>query len=241
MASSDAGVPMEHATLERPRHLGGEEAAQAAPADPPHQLADQPAERDPVVAVAGSGFPGRLARRHAGGDGLGVVPARTVPAQQRIGPGQPDGARLVAEELAHRGRRLARLPELGPVAHHGRVEVELAPVLEHVGAQRRHALGRRHDHAPGRFLPRPPVAGPAGPEVDDALAVHEGAERAAPCRRSPPPARRRRSPSPTTTVAPSPMTSATRSKPGAVKPSTVTAPAAPSRPRATTRPATTTR
>ena len=142
------------ATPSGSRHLGVEERPEARPADAPHELADEPPERHPVVAVAGPRLPGRRARRHPGRDGLGVAPARAVPRQQLVGPGQADGARLVAEQLAHGGRLLAAAAELGPVPHDRRIEVELAPVLEHVGAQGRQALGRRHDHRPGLLLPR---------------------------------------------------------------------------------------
>ena len=81
----------------------------------------------------------------------------------------------MAHDVADQDVLLARLRELGPVRGHGSVEVELAPVVEHEGAQERHRLGRRPDVGDGVALPGPRLVlvGPAAPDVDDRLAVHE--------------------------------------------------------------------
>ena len=131
-----------------------------------------------MVAVPGPGFPGRRSRRHCGRDGHRVVPAAAVPRKDLVGSGEADGARLVAEELAHSRALLAEAAELGPVPHHRSVEVEFTPILEDVRAERRHALGRRHDDRPGVPLPDPVRTGRTAPDVDHALTVDEGAERA---------------------------------------------------------------
>ena len=77
---------------------------------------------------------------------------------------------------------LAALRELGPVAGDGRVQVELASVGQHQGAQRRHGLGRRPDVDDRVALPRlrARLVDMAAPDVDDELAVvhdrHAGAD-----------------------------------------------------------------
>ena len=186
------------------------------PADTSYELADQPSEGHAVVAVPGPGLPGRRSRRHPGCDGHRVVPAPTVPRQDLVGSRETDGARLVAEQLAHGGGLLAEAAELGPVPHDGSIEVELAPILEDVRAQRRHALGRRHDDRPGVPLPLPGPVRPSRPRCPRRTRRRR--------RRRTHPHRHRGRPSvparPTATDAPSARTPATGSNPGATKPPT---------------------
>ena len=168
----------------------------------------------------------------------GVAPAASVPRQQLVDParrwrrtgGSAAGARWWT--TCRPGRTRA---SNGSRAHRGRAR----PGPPECARRRRHALGRRHDDGPGVLLPRPARSGHTRPDVDDALAVDEGAEGPAPVPEVRPPF-----PLAQTTVAPAPNVSATRSKPGATNPLTsspLTAPAAPARRRATTPCATTTR
>jgi len=79
------------------------------------------------------------------------------------GAGRQQGAHrrepdAVAKELVDRHGPLPRRGELGPIAHHRRIEVELPAVLEEVGRQRDDALGRRVDMDERVASPRPRAA-----------------------------------------------------------------------------------
>ena len=162
---------------ERAGDLVAEVGADAAAADAAHQLADEPAEAQRVIAVLRARLPPRRLR--------GVGARHGVPVEERRGRQRRvdgDEPRAVVEQPAHGDRSLVRLRELGPVARHRRVEVELALVCEPVRAERGHALRGReqvHDRVgrPGARAGRVRVA---APEVDHAPAVerdgHRGAE-----------------------------------------------------------------
>ena len=84
-------------------------------------------------------------------------------------PGTADG---VAQHLGHGDGALAVGAELRPEVGDGRIEVELAAVLEHQHHDGGHGLGDRPAVDDGVALPRPAGAvGVAGPQVDDGLAV----------------------------------------------------------------------
>ena len=213
-------------------------------ADAPHQLADQPSEGHAVVAVPGPRLPGRRARRHAGRDGRGVGPPAAVPRKQLVGIREADGARLVAEQLAH-GR--------GAPCRGNRTRASTA---------RPRRRGRARPGPPGcartawscpfvddmmtarvSSLPCPRPPGPAEPVQTST--THSPSTKA---QNAPPPSPRsaRRSRSPTATVAPAPSDlghplEARRHEAVDSHSDEVTARATPSRRRATSPCATTTR
>ncbi len=241
--SSEARRPDGAGHPERSGHLGREERPQALPADAPHQLADEPAERDAVVAVPRARLPGGLAAGDGGGDRLGVLPAAPVPRQQPVGARHADGARTGDSAAAARwwttcrpGRTRASSGSTGasrsssPRSSSTCVHSVVMPLVDDMMTARVSS-----SHA------RP--SGPAGPV--QMSTTHSPSTKA---QKAPPPSPRsaRRSLSPKVSVAPAASNvSATRSKPGATNPLTsdmsVTAPAAPARRRATSPCATTTR
>ena len=83
--------------------------------------------------------------------------------------------------VADGDRRLAVGAELRPVLGDGRVVVDQAAVGQPVDDGRGHALGRREHHGAGVGRParRAATVGPAGPDVDDGLAVQVDRQRAA--------------------------------------------------------------
>ena len=91
-------------------------------------------------------------------------------AERRIESGYAGG---MAHEVPNFRVLLVVPAVLGPVVGHLGVEVELAPVRQHEGAQEGHRLGRRVDVDDGVLLPRPRarLVGMARPEVDDELAL----------------------------------------------------------------------
>jgi hypothetical protein len=158
----------------RPGDLLGEERPDAAPADPPDDLADEPAVGPAVVPVGGARLPHRPLGRQRG--------RHRVPGQQVI---QRDGVvddrqpGPVRQQPANGDACLARRRELGPVGGHRLIQVELAPLREQVRAGRRGGLGRRVHQ-----LQRVPGPGPAGrgigqaaPQVDHLAAVPVHADR----------------------------------------------------------------
>ena len=158
---------------ERAGHFLGEEGAERAAADPAHDLADQVAVGDGVVAVGGSGLPEGL----LGGERFGhrVPGPHLFPGQRGV---QRRQAGLVGEQEANRQLFLPRLRELGPVGRHGRVEVEAALLGQEVGADRGGALGGREDELERLVVVRPvplTVEGAAA-EVDDLAAAQVHAE-----------------------------------------------------------------
>ena len=153
----------EEVGVERPGDFFPRECSHRPPVHAADDLADQVAEGDRVIAVAAARRPPRRALRQRRGHGR--------PVEQRLGGQRPaDGGqpRAMAQEPAHRDVLLAGLGELGPVAGHRRVQVELAALGQHVGAERDHALGGR-GHADDRV--RGPRAG-AGRVGMAAPAVH---------------------------------------------------------------------
>ena len=84
---------MEHATPSGPATSSLKNVPRLLAADASDQLADEPAERDAVVAVPRPRFPGRLAAGDGGGDRLGVLPSpRPSHDSRRSASGHADGA-----------------------------------------------------------------------------------------------------------------------------------------------------
>ena len=157
---------------ERAGHLLGEERPERLARDAPHHLAHQEALRARVVARRRARLP---PRRLGGEQGGALVPVLQVGGHQRLVPARQ--ARRVAEQVAHQHALLAVGGELGPVARHRRVQVELAAVGQHQRDQERHGLGGRPHVGDGVALPGSGagLVGPAAPDVDDQAAVlHDG-------------------------------------------------------------------
>ena len=85
------------------------------------------------------------------------------------------------QEMACRDPLLARHRELGPVARHGRIQVELPAVDEDEGAERGHRFRRREDVDDRVALPRtrPCRIGVAAPQVYHDVAIDRRGERGA--------------------------------------------------------------
>ena len=155
---------------ERPRHLLGEEPADAPPVDPADQFAAEPAIGQRVVAERRA----RIGVRRLGGEDCRHAPVvdQVGGSDRHVDPGEPCGVRddVPDEDL--------RLAELGPVAAHGIVEAELATVDQHEDAERHQALGAGIDELERILAPRPAArpVGDAAPEIDHRLAVAEGRE-----------------------------------------------------------------
>ncbi len=158
---------------QRAGDLLGEELTDAVPGDPPNDLAQDPAEGAWVIAVVFAGFPNGSLRR----DGLNDrIPGQHFPRRQiRFDDGQ---TRLMCEDPPDRNLCLARLPEFGPVAGDGFIEVESSLLDELVNAGRRQPLGRREDQCQRVLLPRQALVGVSmpAPEVDDGSAIQIHAE-----------------------------------------------------------------
>ena len=120
------GQPDEELRLERLGHLAGEEGADGVPRDAADDLADEVALREGVVARCGAGLP----PRRLGGEGRrALLPVGQVLGHQGLVPAAQAGG--VPHDVAHLDPLLAVGGELGPVRGHGRVEVELAAVVQH--------------------------------------------------------------------------------------------------------------
>src|SRR5439155_10568920 len=140
------------------------------------ELADDVAKRKAVVTVARARDPKWL--------GVFDEAHHQVPVIASVlGDRAADvaNAGLVAEHLADRNRLLAVLGELGPVPRDWRLQVQLAAVREHMRAERRRALRRRHDDIHRFALPRRTRLGVSdtAPKVDDGIAVDDHADRGA--------------------------------------------------------------
>jgi hypothetical protein len=149
------------------RDLVVEERAEAAAVDAPHDLTDEVPVGHRVVAVRDAGLPQRQLHLERADD---RVPRQCLGARELgVDGGQP---RLVGEQPLHRDVLLAGLPELGPVLHHRRVDVEQAALGEQVRADRSGALGAGEDDLQRVVVVRRAgvVARPA-PDVDDLPAV----------------------------------------------------------------------
>ena len=154
--------------------LAAEERPDRLPGDAAHDLADEVAEGERVVAVARARLPEWF---H-----LGQPPDDEVPVEvARVGDGlaKADETGLVREQHPHGDRVLAVLGELGPVGRDGRVEVEVAARHEHVGAQRRRTFGARPNDTNRVVFPGAPGrgVGDATPQVDNRLTVDRDAHR----------------------------------------------------------------
>ena len=181
--------------------LVAEVRADRAAGDAADDLAHQPAEGGGVVAVTGAGDPvgvlvlQRLDHR--------LPRQRLLRREHAVDPGE---AGLVREQMADGDVLLAVLAELGPVAHHRRVDVEPTLLGEPVGADRRRSLGRREDQDDRVVVPWPPgrLVGDPAPQVHHRLT----------------PVGRPRTPTPSSvpSAKPASKTSRTCSNPGAVQP-----------------------
>jgi hypothetical protein len=74
---------------------------------------------------------------------------------------------------------LAGLPELGPVAGHRRIQIELTALDELMYACAGEAFGAGQHGGQRVHLPRPGTGGVGrtGPQVNDKLAIHPGCDR----------------------------------------------------------------
>jgi len=134
---------------ERACDLLAEERAQRLAARPPHHLADRPAEGEAVIAVARAGLPERLFGGEQSGHIVPVVGSIVLEAcAQRRHAGR------VVEHHARGDVFLAVLAELGPQLDHRCIEIELTATRQHMGAQRRRAVGAGEHHAHRVGLPR---------------------------------------------------------------------------------------
>ena len=146
--SSSSGRPMYQSAPSGPGDLVVEEGAEALAADALDDLTDEPAVGRGVVAGGGAGLPLGGLGGQALDDGL--------PGQGLVeghGAVDPRQAGLVRQEVADRHVLLAGRGELGPVGGDRRLDVELAPLGQPVGAQRGGALGRREHQDHGVLLP----------------------------------------------------------------------------------------
>ena len=176
--SSDSGSPMWKSAPSGAGHLGGEPGPDGGAGDPTHHLADQVALGDGVVARRGARLPPRL----LGGQQRGaLLPVGQVLGPHRLGPARA-GRRCGAIRWRTSTCSLPPAANSGQYRATGRVEVELAPVGQHQGAQEGHGLGGRPDVGDGVLLPRAPSAGlvdRAAPDVHHRLAVQEHGHRGA--------------------------------------------------------------
>ena len=162
---------------ERSRDFVREERADRRARDPAHDLTDEIALRDRVIAGRRARLPPRLLRGQQRGR---LVPVVQVVGLHRLLPARQ--SRAVTQEMANLDALLAILLELGPVASDGRVQVELASVREHERAQRSHGLRRRPDVDDRVLLPRlcARLVDMPAPDVDHEVAVvhdrHTGAD-----------------------------------------------------------------
>ena len=138
------GEPDPELEAERLGDLVVEEGAEALARDALHDLADQPAVGGGVVAVRGAGLPHR--RLGLEGPDHRLPGQRLLEGERGVDVGQ---AGLVAQQPAHGDVRLAGRLELGPVLGDRRVDVEVAPLGEQVGARRGGALGGREHELEG--------------------------------------------------------------------------------------------
>ena len=155
------------------RDLLGEVRAQRAPTDATDDLTDQPPVGQGVVAVGGTGLPQRLLfgqGRHDRVPGLDLLGA-----EGRIDGGE---AGLMREQEEYGDIALSRLRELGPVGGHRRVEVELAPLGQQVGAGRGGTLGGGEDQLEGVLVvgSGPLAVKGAAVDVDHLVAAYVQAE-----------------------------------------------------------------
>ncbi len=134
----------------------------------PHHLADEPPERDRVIAVRAAGLPPRRFRRERRHHGVPIV--ERFSRQELFHRGE---SRAVAQEKTNGDRSLSRLGELGPVARDRRVEIDAALLDQLVQTERGHALRGREDVDDRVALPGAAsheVRMPR-PEIDDRTSV----------------------------------------------------------------------
>ena len=130
------GQPDEEVGAEDVGDLALEELSDGRAGDSSHDLADEEALGDGVIARQRAIVPPRLL---GGEQRRGEVPIGQVLGRDRLLPARESGA--VVHEVAHLDGLLAVGGELGPVRGDGRVEVEFAAVEEHQGDEERHGLG----------------------------------------------------------------------------------------------------
>ena len=158
----------DHVGLERPRDFLSHELVYRPPVNSAHQLAHQMREGQSVVARLGARLPERFLRCQHFAEFCPVV--HDVFGHW-LGPASQ--SRPMAHHLAHGDFSLACLGELRPIIGHGLVELQLAPVDQHVRAQRDEPFGGRPDIHDGICLPRTTAGffSPAAPEIHQILPV----------------------------------------------------------------------
>ena len=153
---------------ERFGDLGAQVLTDCSTGHPAENLAEDETEGGHVIALGGA----RLPPRFRGGQLLtDKAPVGDFfPAH----PGaRPDYAGSVAHHHGQGDVFLARLPELGPVAGHRSLQVQLSAVGELVDAGGRQAFGTGQHRGQGVLLPLPGTSGVsrAAPQVDDQVPV----------------------------------------------------------------------
>ena len=146
------------------RDLLREEAPDAAPVDPPDDLADEVAVEAGLLAVPGPRLPERRRR--------GEQPGEVFPVEERLGRlrlAEGEDPRLVGQQVADERPLLPGLRVFRPVAGDGRVQVEFAAFGEEERARGherlRHRVGvRDRVLRPGQTGLR---IGVSAPEIDD--------------------------------------------------------------------------
>jgi hypothetical protein len=122
---------------ERRGDLIGEKRPERLAGDTAHDLPDQVALGETVVAGGGAGLPpGFLLREQLSGPFLVVD---VVEGHVLSPAGQTGG---VTQQLPHPDPGLAGCAELGPVIGHRRIQVQLTAISKEERAQRGHRLGR---------------------------------------------------------------------------------------------------
>ncbi len=154
---------------ERFGDLGAQVLADRAPGDAAEHLAEDESEGGHVVALSGARLPPGFRDGQLFADKVPVgdlLPAHPGARADHAGP--------VAHHHGQRDGFLARLPELGPVAGHRRLQVQLAAVGQVVDTGGSQALGAGQHGGQGVLLPGPGTGciGPAAPQVDDKIPVY---------------------------------------------------------------------
>ncbi len=157
-----------------PGHLLGEPAPDGGAGDPADHLTDQEALGHRVIARGGPRLPPRLL---GGQHRRAPVPVGQSLGLEVLGPSGQTGG--VAHEVAYLHPFLSGGGELGPVAGHRGIEVELAAVGEHQCAEEGHRLGGRPHVGQRVGLPgrRPGLVDEPAPDVHHRLAPEEDRHR----------------------------------------------------------------
>gem|GEM_PF-3750730 len=162
--------------VERRGDLVGEERTERPPGDSAHNLTDQMSLGEGVVSRRRTRLPPRGLR---GEHRSALVPVVKIVLHDRLLP--TADPRRVRHEMSYEHLVFAVLCELGPVATHRCVHVELAPVHQQQCGKRCHGLRGGPHVDDGVALPRPSSGciRPTAPEVGDDLALHGDGHRRA--------------------------------------------------------------